>query len=51
VKYKRNSYLDLTVLELLFSPDAVIPQSTGDDLVASNSSGGLGKSLSVPSAF
>jgi len=44
------SDLDLIVLELLFSPDADVPQSTGD-LAASNSSGGLGKSLSVPSAF
>jgi len=46
----RNSNLDLTVLELLLSPDAVVPQSTGD-FVVSNSSGGLGKSRNVPSAF
>ena len=39
---------DRIVLELLFSPDADVP--TGD-LPVSSSSGGLGKSLSVPSAF
>jgi len=46
----KSSDLDLIVLELLFSPDADGPQSTGDFAVSS-SSGGLGKSLNVPSAF
>ena len=40
VKVRDISDLDLTVLELLFSPDPVV--------AASNSSGGLGKSLNVP---
>ena len=46
----QHTDLDLIVLELLFSPDAVVPHSTGD-LAASNSSGGLGKSFNVPVVF
>jgi len=50
ININKISNLDLIVLELLLSPDADVPQSTGD-LDASNSSGGLGRSLNVPSAF
>lgn len=47
---QQHTDLDLIVLELLFSPDAVVPHSTGD-LAANSSSGGLGKSFNVPAVF